>query len=753
MNKSIMLGTIILILSGCGGSGSSSEPIIPVVDTPPVVDDTPMVDTPSNNITPALFPPVTSSITCEGLDYIHLISAQSDATPSSITLSADNAIDNQLTDDGRWETTDTTAALTIDLGYRHKIREIGTAWYQGDESSISFTIEVSEDGITYTPISTPSTFESSGETESIERFEISESVARFVRITDFINTTTNTVSLLEAAVFGCPLDTNIAPLNEQTVNIAQFNLDPSIPPGENFNLLTWALDTPEQDPDAAEGESLRTSEVDLDNGHEDDFFFTADDGGMVFKATIAGAKTSTNTSFTRSELREQLRAGDTGISTQGVNANNWVLGYQPETPRPTGGRGGRLSATLKVDHVATTGTEQHEGRFIIGQIHASDDEPIRLYFKKFANNERGYIYFASEIRASDANNNESTDNWFMVVGNDNANRDQEDQPIFTENPEQGIALGEIFSYEIDQTGSRIDVIVRRGDLNGPIIGHNFVDMAELNSGYDVVEEWNYFKAGTYVQNNTGDDDDFYQTTFYALSNTHDENTLIGELPTLVAADGETIGNQFASITDSSSTDTGELRYELPSSLAQGRLEVTFTRTDDDTGNTDGFISLFNENNNNNGAILDLRVRDDSFQTRSPSFNVNTDDIEVTPNVFQTAVITWEYPSGDTTQLPSVTVEIDGIDIISGNTTTTSFTPTNISTGGVETISFRFGSNDVQVPSEARFVIDQFSIYDNIAGTGTVIFSDDFESRADGDNLEEASDYDNNGTSEATVITE
>ena len=48
-------------------------------------------------------------------------------------------------------------------------------------------------------------------------------------------------------------------------------------------------------------------------------------------------------------------------------------------------------------------------------------------------------------------------------------------------------------------------------------------MDALNSGYDRLDEWMYFKAGAYTQNNTGDDDDRDVVTFYRLSNTHDEN--------------------------------------------------------------------------------------------------------------------------------------------------------------------------------------------------------------------------------------
>ena len=674
-----------------------------------------------------------------------MISAQSDTIPTSSLVSA-NAIDNLLTANARWETTASPAALTIDLGYRHQVKEIGTAWYQGDENITSFDVEISEDGISYSSLLSAQA--SSGDTESIERFDIQDSVARFVRITSFGDNQTSTTALLEASVFGCPLDVDVAPIEEQNIDVAQFGLDPTLPPGDNFDLLTWSLDTPEEDPD--DGRALRTSERDLDNGYEeDDFFFTADDGGMVFRATLFGATTSENTRFTRSELREMLRRGNTGISTQGVNANNWVLGYQPDTPRQVGGRGGLLTATLKVDHVATTGSNQHVGRFIIGQIHAEDDEPIRLYFKKFPNNDRGYIYFGHEIRNQD-------DIWRVVVGDEHPIVDEDDEPIFNPNPEQGIELGEIFSYEIDQSGSRIDVIVRRGDLNGPIIGHNYIDMAEQNSGYDVAEEWNYFRAGAYSQNNTGEDDDennglnsdFYQATFYAVSNSHDVNTAIDDQPSL----GSPSGNQFANINDTDADDTGELRYSLPNSLAQGRLEVRFTRTDDDAGNTDGFISLYNAVNRNDNSILDLRVRDDSFETRFPDVRIDTDIVAVTPNAFQTAVITWEYPNGNTSSgsLPTVTVAIDGIDIADP------FTPVGSDPeGGVTTISFRFGDNSTQVSPEARLAIDDIRIYSDTEGTN-LVFEDDFESYENGfdlnPNANRSSVY-NSRTSEAVVATE
>lgn len=503
--KRIVLIILALMLSACGGGSDKSPPVLPSV--PPV--ETP----PVSGIADPIFPPDLSVTTCSGLDFIEKQSVVS--TDEQAEFPANNAIDNNLTDESRWVSTQSGTQLTIELGYRHLVKEIGTAWFNGEQQISTFDIALSEDGSTFTEVLTNET--SSRITNSIERFDIQDTVARFVRITSYGTSNDNTTALIEAAVFGCPLDVETAPIQTQTVDMTQFNLSPNVPPGDNFDLLTWALDTPRTDPD--DGFSLRASERELDDGFvDDDYFYTAEDGGMVFIATIFGAKTSANTSFTRSELREMLRRGNTGVSTQGVNRNNWILGYQPDPGRAVGGRGGLLKATLKVDKVTLSGSTSHTGRVIVGQIHADDDEPIRLYFKKFPNNDRAYIYFAHEIKNGD-------DIWKMVVGPTHTNTDN--QPIYTGNPEQGIELGEIFSYEINQQGPRIDVIIRRGDLSGPIIGHQYVDMNDENSGYDVAQEWNYFKAGAYSQNNTGNSgdangvgSDFDKVTFYHLSNEH-----------------------------------------------------------------------------------------------------------------------------------------------------------------------------------------------------------------------------------------
>ena len=207
----------------------------------------------------------------------------------------------------------------------------------------------------------------------------------------------------------------------------------------------------------------------------------------------------------------------------------------------------------------------------------------------------------------------------------------------------------------------------------------------------------------------------------------------------------TPGNQLAEIIDTLDTDTGELRYALDAAgpLAAGRLEVAVKRLDDALGNGDAFISLFNSATNNDGAILDLRIRDDNFEVRSP-VGIDTSTLPHTLDAFMDILVTWEYPGGDTTLLPEVTISVDGVSLAP-------FTTDNSATGGVTHVSFRFGDNAGVREATGIFSVDELAIYSDTAGTAEV-FADDFESYLDGDSLDTdnaASPY-NSSTSEATV---
>ena len=274
-------------------------------------------------------------------------------------------------------------------------------------------------------------------------------------------------------------------------------IDTTIPPSKSFDLSDWSLSVPVDADNNGKADQVREKE--LVGQYANEFFYLSEDGGMVFKCPIDGYKTSENTTYTRSELREMLRAGDYSINTQGATKNNWVFEGSPSV-NEAGGYGGKLTATLAVNHVTTTGEAKHVGRVIIGQIHAHHNEPLRLYYRKLPNNKKGSIYFAHEGRV-----NGEEDFYELIGAKSNELND----------PADGIALNEKFSYEVIVAGTALSIRIIRP--NKPTI-HKVISMSK--SDYAVKDEYMYFKAGVYNQNKTGRPADYVQATFYELSNSH-----------------------------------------------------------------------------------------------------------------------------------------------------------------------------------------------------------------------------------------
>ena len=76
-------------------------------------------------------------------------------------------------------------------------------------------------------------------------------------------------------------------------------------------------------------------------------------------------------------------------------------------------------------------------------------------------------------------------------------------------------LGEIFTYEIEAMGNFLDVTILQGNT---VLAEQKIDMT--NSGYDVDNDFMYFKAGVYHVNDSAHEDEFAQITIYELDNTH-----------------------------------------------------------------------------------------------------------------------------------------------------------------------------------------------------------------------------------------
>lgn len=161
---------------------------------------------------------------------------------------------------------------------------------------------------------------------------------------------------------------------------------------------------------------------------KNDFFYvTSDESGdwVVYKTPNAGvtSKTSKNT---RTELHQK---------------KYWT----PMT-------GGKLTGTTKVMHVSTSGDASTRSAFsvVIGQIHSDDgheNEPLKIYYKKFPGHKKGSVFWNYEINTKGDNIGRfdySTAVWgydFSVVGS-STNK-------YPTEPQDGIELGEEFTYEVN----------------------------------------------------------------------------------------------------------------------------------------------------------------------------------------------------------------------------------------------------------------------------------------------------------------
>ena len=270
------------------------------------------------------------------------------------------------------------------------------------------------------------------------------------------------------------------------------DLDPTVPPSGNFDLSYWKLTRPNQQ---------ELDEDALTSGTEvaGEFYTDPVTGAMVFYCPNDGM--TGGSSYPRNELREMIRRGDNSIGTRGINKNNWVFSSStPENQEAAGGVDGVMTATVAVDHVSETSDASFKiGRTIVGQIHASDDEPCRLYYRKLPGNTRGSIYFAHEPTTG-------AEQWYEMIGS---------RADGIPDPEDGVALGEKFSYEIKVVGNDLTVTIMREGKPDVV---QEVDMTD--SGF--ADDWMYFKAGNYNQNNAGDPGEYAQVSFFALDVSHSE---------------------------------------------------------------------------------------------------------------------------------------------------------------------------------------------------------------------------------------
>lgn len=277
-------------------------------------------------------------------------------------------------------------------------------------------------------------------------------------------------------------------------------------PADVFDLSQWNITVP-LDTDGNERADI-VSVADLQTYMHPDFFYLDDNGGLVF-ATPNKATTTPNSTNTRSELRQMLRGTERSIRTA-APGNSFALAAHPFAER-FASIGGRLDATLHVDHVAERAEVTNKKptySVVVGQIHAVKvdgeqegfgwgNEPLKISYKKFPDHEYGSVYWTYERNLA-RENPDRTDIAYPVFGN---TWDNNDDP-----GDAGIKLGEDFSYTVDVTGNvmtltfdteRHDTVTYQIHLANNVDAYGEIDEKDNPIGY--AGDWFYFKAGAYNQ--------------------------------------------------------------------------------------------------------------------------------------------------------------------------------------------------------------------------------------------------------------
>ena len=104
-------------------------------------------------------------------------------------------MDNNL--NTRWSNLGFPSCIQYDLSESQPICNVDIAWYRGNLRENTFTISVSNDGINFTPLFSG---QSSGETTGLERYNIPDTMGRFVRITVTDNTDNDWASITEVRI-------------------------------------------------------------------------------------------------------------------------------------------------------------------------------------------------------------------------------------------------------------------------------------------------------------------------------------------------------------------------------------------------------------------------------------------------------------------------------------------------------------------------------------------------------------------------
>lgn len=219
-------------------------------------------------------------------------------------------------------------------------------------------------------------------------------------------------------------------------------------------------------------------------------------------------------------------------------------------------------------------------------------------------------------------------------------------------------------------------------------------------------------------------------------------------------------NRYAVITDTKDDDTGELRLAVDS-IQMGRVTFMYRVAEGPSMDIqDAFINVTGTSTSGRNSIVEVRLKDNAAH----AFREGASDATIAaatfpegmPDVWVPIEISW---SADGTNTPTYTVIIDGQTIITDAPSTTR-DPNNADQvaehlatviDGPHNFQWKYASNSTV--SDGVYHVDDIVIYSSDSGSEVVAFSDDFQGRVAGDDLDPDVDEDSPyhpNTSDATV---
>ena len=466
----------------------------------------------------------TSSGTSSNSDELEIDNAFDDGTSHS-NYPPENAIDESTAWTSRWaaEAGGDAVNLTMQLKENSDVTKVGIAWGQGESRTHTFEIYARSG----TSGSWTKVFDdvSSGSSTDLEVYDVTDISAQQIRVKAQQNSAgSDWMNITEVKIYGGDAveseETEEEVTEEEVVSTGSCNIDMSI----------WGYTTGDGTSmnDVDDIQDLVDNKTLGSNGEEEIIF----NNGCVTFTVANDAASSGGSTYPRSELRELMaRYTDGGdANVKGITKNNWVTSEASSSNQSdAGGVDGNLKATLIVNTVSVDATSEDQiGRIIVGQIHGEDHEPVKIYYRKLPEHDKGSVFFTVDDSSGDPGDR------INIIGFTDKNDTDEDASGDPVEPSNGIALGDEWSYEIDLSGDQLQVTVWHDGYTyttedsitytktrSKQLIRNSSDTSAITIDDFYASDYMYFKAGLYNQNKTGTDSpDYASVTFKVIDVDH-----------------------------------------------------------------------------------------------------------------------------------------------------------------------------------------------------------------------------------------